>query len=64
MVPETLGIGQQRRVIPEKQETNGVSPVIAPVYCLWKVSRQQREAGVGCRYRTEGHMTKGRAETF
>ena len=32
---------QQRTVISERQETNKVSPMIPPAYCLERVSRQQ-----------------------
>lgn len=34
-------IRQQRTVVPERQETNEVSQVVVPAYCLQRVSRPQ-----------------------
>lgn len=39
MVLKTLGNSQQRRVVPERQDTNEVSPVTAPTSCLERVYR-------------------------
>lgn len=41
MVFKVLDITQWRTVIPERWETNKVSPMIIPPYCLERVSRPQ-----------------------
>lgn len=38
MVLEALDIRQKRTMIPERRESNDVSPVTAPVYCPEKDS--------------------------
>lgn len=38
-----VDIRQQKTTTSEKQETNKAAPIIAPVYCLEKVSRPQNK---------------------
>lgn len=38
-----MGMGQMRRVVPERQETNKMGSRIAPIYCLEKVSKLHPE---------------------
>ena len=45
MVFRTLGIRQQRRVIPERWQTNEVRPAITPAYCSERDSRLLAQRG-------------------